>query len=153
MIWTCCAAMGPGQFAVTQLKVVCSAYQNYSRFIWEAICLTAIRSCTRTMIPNTPPNLPKSWLKNKRIEVLQWPSQRPDLNLIWMSVKLNELKQCYNEKWVIIPQQQTDNVIERVSHVVVLRVVLIAKSWNILFFFLFFWFCSLHLHFHIILVK
>lgn len=52
-----------------------------------------------------------AWLKETRMEELQWPSQSPDLSRIetlWWDLKaehkqmpanLNELKQCCKEEW------------------------------------------------------
>ena len=77
---------------------------------------------------NVPKNTSKSateWLKKRRIKVLLWPSQSPDLSpidMLWRDLKravhkqmptnLNELEQCCKEEWAKIPPQLCERLIK-----------------------------------------
>ncbi len=64
----------------------------------------------------------KEWLKKKHIEVLEWPSQSPDLNPIetlWRELKVrvairqhrnfNDLERICKEEWNKIPSEMCAN--------------------------------------------
>ena len=65
------------------------------------------------------------WLKNKNVNVLEWPSQSPDLNPIenlWQDLKiavhqrspsnLTELEQFWQEEWANIARSKCANLVE-----------------------------------------
>ena len=73
------------------------------------------------MIQNTPASPP---LNGKKKEVLEWPSQSPDLNpieMLWRDLKkvvharkpsnVAELKQFCKEEWAKIPPQRCERLI------------------------------------------
>lgn len=79
-------------------------------------------SCNRANNHKCTSKSAREWLKNKRIKLLQWPSQSLDLNLIemlwqnfvgsvWMHANHNEPKQCCKEEWTKFPPQQCERLI------------------------------------------
>ena len=75
--------------------------------------------------PKHPAKSTMEWLRNKKVNVLEWPSEIPDLNLIenlWHDLKiavhqhslhnLAELEQFYTEEWANIAQSTSANLVE-----------------------------------------
>jgi len=93
MIWACFAATGPGHLAVIESTMNSSGYQSILEKC-EAICPTAKAGLKLAHQQDNDPKHSSSstteCVKKKRIKVLQWSSQSPDLNLtemLWWDLK------------------------------------------------------------------
>jgi len=75
--------------------------------------------------PKHTSKLAKKWFKNNNIEVIKWPAQSPDLNLIenlWTDVKkavfnakpknTSELWQIVEQSWKAIPQEKHRTLVD-----------------------------------------
>ena len=86
MVCGCFAASGPGQLAIINGKINSQIYQN----ILQGNVRLSVRQLklNRTWVmqqDNDPKHRSKStteWLQQKKIRLLEWPSQSPDLNQI-----------------------------------------------------------------------
>ena len=116
MVWGCFAASGPGQLAIMDGKMNSQVYQD---ILQENVKLFVLQlKLNRSWMmqqDNDPKQRSKStaeWLQQKKIHLLEWPSQSPDLNLIemlWHDLKravhtkhpknIAELKQFCEEEW------------------------------------------------------
>ncbi len=89
-----------------------------------------------------PKHISKStmdYLKRRKLKVLPWPSQSPDLNIIenlWIDLKravrarrprnLTELEDCCKEEWAKIPQTRTERLLA--GYKKRLQAVILAKG-------------------------
>uniref|UniRef100_A0A803JRB2 Tc1-like transposase DDE domain-containing protein n=1 Tax=Xenopus tropicalis TaxID=8364 RepID=A0A803JRB2_XENTR len=87
-VWGCFAASGPGRIAIIEGKMNSQVYQD---ILQENLrpSVHQLKLSRRWVLQqdNDPMHRSKStteWLKQKKIRLLEWPSQRPDLNLIEM---------------------------------------------------------------------
>ena len=120
MVWGCFAASGPGPLAIIDRKMNSQVYQD----IWQENVRLSVRQLklNRSWVmkqDNDPKHRSKStteWLQQKKICLLEWPSQSPDLNpieMMWHDLKravhtrhpknIVELKQFCKEEWFKIP--------------------------------------------------
>ena len=131
MVWGCFAASGPGQ-DILQENVRLSVRQLKLNRSWVM------------QQDNNPKHRSKSttkWLQQKKIRLLEWASQSPDLNPIEMlchDVKravhtkhpknIAELKQFCKEEWSKIPSDCCAGLIH--NHRKCLVEVIAAKGWS-----------------------
>ena len=85
MVWGCFAGSGAGQLAIIDGKMNSQVYQD---ILQENVKLSVRQlKLNRSWVmqqDNDPKYRSKSteWLQQKKINLLEWPSQSPDLNLI-----------------------------------------------------------------------
>ena len=128
MVWACFAASGPGQLDIINGKM---NSQVYSYILQENIRLSVLQlKLNRSWVmqqDNDPKHRSKSttqWLQQKKIPLLEWPSQSPDLNPIEMLMhdlkravhtrhtkNIPELKQFCKEEWSRIPPDRCAGLI------------------------------------------
>ena len=122
MVWGCFAASGPGRLAIIEGTMNSKVFQD----ILQENDRPAVYDLKRKrgwmmQQDNDPKHTSKSskeWLKRK-ICVLEWTSQSPDLNsieMLWHDLKravqsrqlrnIDELKQIRREEWLKIPPQR-----------------------------------------------
>lgn len=120
MVWGCFAASGPGRIAVINGKMNSKIYQDIlQENIRPSVHQLKLKRGWVMQQDNDPKHTSKStteWFKLKKLRVLEWPSQSPDLNpieMLWHDLKraihtrqpknIAELKQFCEEEWSKIP--------------------------------------------------
>ncbi|KAG2466509.1 TCB1 transposase, partial [Polypterus senegalus] len=116
MLWGCFSAAGTGRLVRINGKMTAVMYRD---ILDENLLQSALdRRLWRRFIfqqdndPKHTAKISKEWLQDNSVNVLEWPSQSPDLNLIehlWRDLKmavhrrfpsnLMELERCCKEKW------------------------------------------------------
>jgi hypothetical protein len=117
VVWWFGDAFGPGQLALIEGITHSALYQRIlQKNVWLYICeLWVLQQDT---YPKHTIKSTWKWLKSNKFEVLEWPSQSPDLILIemlwqdfkqavhaWKPTNVVELKQCCMEEWAKSPPQ------------------------------------------------
>uniref|UniRef100_A0AAZ3S158 Tc1-like transposase DDE domain-containing protein n=1 Tax=Oncorhynchus tshawytscha TaxID=74940 RepID=A0AAZ3S158_ONCTS len=122
MLWGCFSAKGTGQLHRIKGKV---DHQILGENLLPSA--RALKMGRRWVFQHDPKHTAKAtkeWLKKKRIKVLEWPSQSPDLNPIenlWRELKvrvakrqprkLNDLEKICKEEWDKIPPEMCANLV------------------------------------------
>ena len=145
MLWGCVSYKGPGNLVKIEGKLNAQGFQE----ILQNNLQDSARNLSmgRNWIlqqDNDPKHTAKSvqaWFKQKKIKVLEWPSQSPDLNIIeavWGDLKravhtrrpanLAELEAFCHEEWAKIPAERIQRLIGSYSKR--LSAVIDAKGGN-----------------------
>lgn len=132
MVWACFAASGPGQITVIDGKMNSKLYQDIlQENIRPSVRQLQLKREWVMQQDNDSKHTSKStkeWLTQKKIRVLEWPSQSPDLNpieMLWHDLKkaihtrqprnLAELKLFCQEEWSKIPPGRCAGLISNYS--------------------------------------
>lgn len=116
MVWGCFVASGPGRIAIIEGKMNSQVYQDIlQENLRPSVHQLKLNRRWVLQQDNDPKHRSKStteWLKQKKIRLLEWPSQSPDLNpieMLWHDLKkaihtrhpknIAELKQFCKEEW------------------------------------------------------
>ena len=120
MVWGCFCSSGVGKLHIIERTMNDKKYREIleDNLLPSARSLKLKRGWTfqKDNDPKDTANETKEWFRNKRINVLQWPSQSSDMNPIenlWRELKLNvqkrhpkniaELRVICMEEWNKIP--------------------------------------------------
>ena len=139
MLWGCVAAGGTGNIVRVEGRMDSTKYQD----ILEANVRRSVQKLKlkRGWVfqqDNDPKHTSKStmkYLQERRMKVLEWPSQSPDLNIIenlWRDLKharrpknISELEVFCQEEWGIIPKTRIKRLLagykKRLQAVIVAR--------------------------------
>ena len=132
MVWGCFAASGPGHIAIIDGKMNSQVYQDISQDNIRISVRQLKRNRSWVMQQdNDPKHRSKStteWLQQKKICLLEWPSQSPDLNpieMLWHDLKravhtrhpnnIAQLKQFCKEECSRIPPDRCAGLIHNYS--------------------------------------
>jgi transposase len=124
----CFAASRPGQLAIIDGKINSQVYQDIlQENVRLSVCQLKLNKSWVMQQDNDPKHGSKStteWLKQKKIHLLEWPSQSPDLNpieMLWHDLKraihtrnpknIAELKQFCKVEWSKIPPDRCAGLI------------------------------------------
>ena len=128
MVWGCFAASGPGQIAVINGKMNSQVYQDIlQENLRPSVRQLKLNRGWVMQQDNDPKHRSKStmeWLQQKKIRLLEWPSQSPDpkvIEMLWHDLKraihtrhprnIAELKQFCTEEWSKIPPDRCAGLI------------------------------------------
>lgn len=128
MLWGCFSAQGTGRLHRIEGRMNATMYCN----ILEENLLPSVKELKmgrgwvfqQDNDPKHTANITKDWLQKKRIKVMEWPSQSPDLNPIenlWRELKLRvskrkpqntkELEKICQDEWAKIPVDMCANLV------------------------------------------
>ncbi|KAG2466302.1 TC1A transposase, partial [Polypterus senegalus] len=116
MLWGCISATGTGRLVRIKRKMTAAMYRDIldENLLQSALDLRLGRRfiCQQDNDPKHTAKISKEWLQDNSVNVLEWPSQSPDLNPIehlWRDLKmavhrrfpsnLMELERCCKEEW------------------------------------------------------
>uniref|UniRef100_A0A8C4TBF5 Transposase n=1 Tax=Erpetoichthys calabaricus TaxID=27687 RepID=A0A8C4TBF5_ERPCA len=128
MVWACFAASGPGQLAFIDGTMNSELYQRILkenvRTSVQELNLKRRWVMQQDNDPKHTSRSTKEWLKKNKVNVLEWPSQSPDLNpieMLWKDLKravnvrkptnIPELKLFCTEEWAKIPPSRCAGLI------------------------------------------
>ncbi|MGH0192815.1 UNVERIFIED_CONTAM: hypothetical protein FKN15_028285 [Acipenser sinensis] len=129
MLWGCFSSAGTGALVRIEAKINGAKYREVleENLLPSARKLKLGRKST-FQHDNDPKHTAKAtleWLRNKKVNVLEWPSQSPDLNPIenlWHDLKiavhqrsprnLTELEQFCKEEWSNIAKSRCEKLVE-----------------------------------------
>uniref|UniRef100_A0A3Q3KMZ5 Tc1-like transposase DDE domain-containing protein n=1 Tax=Monopterus albus TaxID=43700 RepID=A0A3Q3KMZ5_MONAL len=128
MLWGCVAASGTGNIARVEGRMDSTKYQQILEAnITPSVKKLKLKRGWLLQQDNDPKHTSKStmeYLKRRRLKVLEWPSQSPDLNIIenlWVDLKravharrpknITELEAFCKEEWEKIPSTRIERLL------------------------------------------
>ena len=129
MLWGCFSAAGTGKLVRVEGRMDGAKYRDIlEQNLFQSACDLRLGRRFTFQQDNDPKHTAKAtleWFKGKHLNVLEWPSQSPDLNPIenlWSDLKIavhkrkpsnmKELEQFCLEEWAKIPVARCDKLIE-----------------------------------------
>ena len=132
MLWGCFTAAGTGRLVRIERKMNVAMYRD---ILDENLLQSALDLrlgwwfiFQQDNNPKHTANISKEWLQDNSVNVLEWPSQSPDLNPIehlWSDLKmavhwrfpsnLMELERCCKEEWAKLPKNRCDKLVASYS--------------------------------------
>ena len=129
MLWGCFAAAGTGKLVRVEGKMDGAKYRDIlEQNLFQSACDLRLGRRFTFQQDNDPKHTAKAtleWFKGKNLNVLEWPSQSPDLNPIenlWFDLKtavhkhkpsnMEELEKFCHEEWAKIPVARCGKLIE-----------------------------------------
>ncbi|KAG2464974.1 TCB1 transposase, partial [Polypterus senegalus] len=143
MLWGCFSAAGTGRLVRIKGKMTAAMYRDIldENLLQSALDLRLGRQFIfqQDNGPKHTAKISKEWLQDNSVNVLQWPSQSPDLNLIEHLCKdlkmavhrrfpsnLMELERCCKEEWAKLAKDRCAKLVASYSKR--LEVVIAAKG-------------------------
>ncbi|KAG2458402.1 TCB1 transposase, partial [Polypterus senegalus] len=140
MLWGCFSAAGTGRLVRIKGKMTAAMYRDilHENLLQSTIDLRLGRRFIFQQDNDTKrtAKISKEWLQDNSVNVLEWPSQSPDLNHLWRDLKmavhrrfpsnLMELERCCKEEWVKLAKDRCAKIV--VSHLKRLEAVIAAKG-------------------------
>ncbi|KAG2469162.1 TCB1 transposase, partial [Polypterus senegalus] len=128
MLWGCVASSGTGNLAKVEGRMDSTQYQQIlETTVQESVTKLKLRQGWIFQQDNDPKHCSKStkaFMQRNKYNVLEWPSQSPDLNIIenlwcrlkravhaWKPSNLNELEMFCKEEWYKIPSTTIQTLI------------------------------------------
>ncbi|KAG2463360.1 TCB1 transposase, partial [Polypterus senegalus] len=132
MLWGCFSAAGTGRLVRIKGKITAAMYRDIldENLLQSAIDLRLGRRfiCQQDNNPKHTAKISKEWLQDNSVNVLEWPSQSPDLNSIehlWRDLKmavhrrfpsnLMELERCCKEEWAKLAKDRCAKLVASYS--------------------------------------
>ncbi|KAG2469093.1 TC1A transposase, partial [Polypterus senegalus] len=143
MLWGCFSAAGTGRLVRIKGKMTAAMYRDIldENLLQSALDLRLGGRFTfqQDNDPNHTAKISKEWLQANSVNVLEWPSQSPDLNPIehlWRELKmavlrrlpsnLIELERCCKEEWTKLAKDRCAKLVASYSKR--LEAVIVAKG-------------------------
>ena len=143
MAWGCFSSAGPGKLEIIDGRMNSEMYRAIlDRSLFQSAENLNLPRDWIFQQDNDPKHTAKAtraWFREREIDLLEWPSQSPDLNPIenlWRELKLRvqergprnltELKEICQEEWAKIPVSICNNLVDKYSNR--LKAVLAAKG-------------------------
>ncbi|KAG2459621.1 TCB1 transposase, partial [Polypterus senegalus] len=143
MLWRCFSAAGTGRIVRIKGKMTAAMYRDIlnENLLQSALDLRLGRRIIfqQDNDPKHTANISKEWLQDNSVNVLEWPSQSPDLNPIehlWKDLKmavhrrfpsnLMELERCCKEEWAKLAKDRCTQLVA--SYPKRLETVIAAKG-------------------------
>ncbi|KAG2468484.1 TCB1 transposase, partial [Polypterus senegalus] len=132
MLWGCFSVAGTGRLVRIKGKMTAATYRDIldENLLQSALDLRLGRRFIfqQDNDPKHTTKISKEWLQENSVNVLEWPSQRPDLNLIehlWRDLKmavhrrfpsnLMELERCCKEEWAKLAKDRCAKLVASYS--------------------------------------
>ena len=132
MLWGCFSAAGTGRLVRIEGKMNAAMYRDIldENLLQSALDLRLGRRFIfqQDNDPKHTAKISKEWLQDNSVNVLEWPSQSPDLNPIehlWRDLKmavhrrfpsnLMELERCCKEEWAKLPKDRCAKLVASYS--------------------------------------
>ncbi|KAG2466468.1 TCB1 transposase, partial [Polypterus senegalus] len=132
MLWGCFSAAGTGRLVRIKGKMTAAMYRDIlnENLLQSALDLTLGRRFIfqQDNDPKHTAKISKVWLQDSSVNVLEWPSQSPDLNPIehlWRDLKmavhrrfpsnLMELERCCKEQWAKLAKDRCAKLVASYS--------------------------------------
>ncbi|KAG2461535.1 TCB1 transposase, partial [Polypterus senegalus] len=132
MLWGCFSAAGTGRLVRIKGKITAAMYRDIldENLLQSTLDPRLVRRFIfqQDNDPKHTAKISKEWLQDNSVNVLEWPSQSPDLNLIehlWRDLKMSvhrlypsnlmELERCCKEEWAKLAKDRCAKLVASYS--------------------------------------